>query len=125
MELKLKNVSKDYGSVLAVDNVNYSMETGVYGLLGVNGAGKTTLMTMLCTVTCPSAGGITWDGDDIFELEEDYRGLLGYLPQDFGYYPDLSVFDYLMSSFSSSFSPSPPPTSSPCLLLVLPFLQNK
>lgn len=96
MELKLKNVSKDYGSVLAVDNVNYSMETGVYGLLGVNGAGKTTLMTMLCTVTCPSAGGITWDGDDIFELEEDYRGLLGYLPQDFGYYPDLSVFDYLM-----------------------------
>ena len=96
MELKLKNVSKDYGGVLAVDNVNYSMETGVYGLLGVNGAGKTTLMTMLCTVTCPTAGEITWNGEDIFGLGEDYRELLGYLPQDFGYYPDLSISDYLM-----------------------------
>lgn len=96
MGLRFKNVSKDYGGVLAVDNVNYSMETGVYGLLGVNGAGKTTLMTMLCTVTRPTAGEITWEGEDIFGLGEGYRDLLGYLPQDFGYYPDLSVSDYMM-----------------------------
>lgn len=96
MELRFKNVSKKYGEVLAVDDVTYSMETGVYGLLGVNGAGKTTLMTMLCTVTCPTTGAITWDGKDIFELGEEYRDVLGYLPQDFGFYPDLSVFDYMM-----------------------------
>lgn len=96
MELRFKDVSKIYGEVLAVDNVSYSMETGVYGLLGVNGAGKTTLMTMLCTVTPPTSGEITWDGNDIFGLGERYRDLLGYLPQDFGFYPDLSVFDYMM-----------------------------
>lgn len=96
MELRFKNVSKKYGEVFAVDNVSYSMETGVYGLLGVNGAGKTTLMTMLCTVTRPTAGEITWDGNDIFGLGERYRDLLGYLPQDFGFYPDISVSDYMM-----------------------------
>lgn len=96
MELGFKGVSKLYGDVLAVDNVSYSMETGVYGLLGVNGAGKTTLMTMLCAVTRPTAGEITWDGKDIFGLGERYRDLLGYLPQDFGFYPDLSVSDYMM-----------------------------
>ena len=72
------------------------METGVYGLLGVNGAGKTTLMKMLCMVTRPTAGEIRWNGEDIFRLEERYRDLLGYLPQDFGYYPNLSVSDYMM-----------------------------
>ncbi len=96
MELRFKGVSKQYGDVLAVDNVSYSMETGVYGLLGVNGAGKTTLMTMLCAVTRPTAGEITWDGKDIFGLGERYRDLLGYLPQDFGFYPDLSVSNYMM-----------------------------
>lgn len=96
MGLSLKNVSKNYGEVFAVDDVSYSMETGVYGLLGVNGAGKTTLMKMLCTVIRPTAGEITWDGNDIFRLGERYRDLLGYLPQDFGFYPDLSVSDYLM-----------------------------
>mgnify|MGYP001035179143 CR=1 FL=1 len=87
---------KKCGETLEVDDVTYSMETGVYGLLGVNGAGKTTLMTMLCTVTCPTSGEITWNGMDIFGLGEEYRDILGYLPQDFGYYSDLSVSDYLM-----------------------------
>lgn len=96
MELRVKNVSKKYGEVFAVDDVSYSMETGVYGLLGVNGAGKTTLMTMLCAVTRPTTGEITWDGNDIFGLGERYRDLLGYLPQNFGFYPDLSVSDYMM-----------------------------
>ncbi len=96
MELSFKNVSKNYGGIVAVDDITYTMETGVYGLLGVNGAGKTTLMKMLCTVTRPTAGEITWNGEDIFRLEERYRDLLGYLPQDFGYYPNLSVSDYMM-----------------------------
>ncbi len=96
MELSFKNVSKNYGGIVAVDDITYTMETGVYGLLGVNGAGKTTLMKMLCTVTRPTAGEITWNGEDIFRLEKRYRDLLGYLPQDFGYYPNLSVSDYMM-----------------------------
>ena len=96
MELKLKSVSKDFGGVHAVDGVTHSMKKGVYGLLGVNGAGKTTLMRMLCTVIRPTCGEITWDGKDIFELGAAYRDILGYLPQDFGYYPDLSIYDYMM-----------------------------
>lgn len=96
MELRFENVSKIFGEVHAVDHVTYTMSKGVYGLLGLNGAGKTTLMRMLCTVTSPTEGIITWNGNDIFKLGEKYRGKLGYLPQDFGYYPNLTVYDYLM-----------------------------
>lgn len=72
------------------------MQKGVYGLLGVNGAGKTTLMRMLCTLTMPDCGTITWDGKDIFKMGSAYRQILGYLPQDFGYYPYLTIKDYMM-----------------------------
>lgn len=95
MELKLENLTKQFGKVKAVDNVNFVMRNGVYGLLGVNGAGKTTLMRMMCTLLKPTAGRITCCGDDIFNMKENYRKILGYLPQDFGYYPDFSVRDYL------------------------------
>ena len=72
------------------------MGKGIYGLLGVNGAGKTTLMRMLCTIVQPSQGQILWEGKNIWELGGKYREILGYLPQDFGYYPDLTVYDYMM-----------------------------
>lgn len=96
MELTLNNVSKNYAGVKAVDGITYSMEKGVYGLLGVNGAGKTTLMKMLCTLIPPTKGEIAWNGNDIFSSGAAYRDILGYLPQDFGYYPDLSIHDYMM-----------------------------
>ena len=96
MELQFKNVTKAYGDVHAVDHVTHSMEKGVYGLLGVNGAGKTTLMRMLCTAINPTSGEILWNGKDIFSLGASYRGILGYLPQNYGFYPDLSVYDYMM-----------------------------
>ena len=96
MVLELKNVTKDFSDVHAVDHVSFSMKKGVYGLLGVNGAGKTTLMRMLCTLIRPTAGEILWDGKNILALGADYRNVLGYLPQDFGYYPDLSIYDYMM-----------------------------
>ena len=96
MELRFKNVTKYFANVCAVDGINYSMGKGVYGLLGVNGAGKTTLMRMLCTIVQPTHGEIMCNGKNIFELGAAYRDILGYLPQDFGYYPDLSIYDYMM-----------------------------
>ena len=96
MALILDGLTKTFSSFPAVNNLSYTMDTGVYGLLGVNGAGKTPLMRMLCTLLTPPSGTITWDGQDIFSLGSAYRNLLGYLPQDFGYYPDFSVQDYLL-----------------------------
>jgi len=96
MELRIEDLTKRFQGTTAVSQVTYTMEKGVYGLLGVNGAGKTTLMRMLCTLLKPSEGRILLDGEDIFAMGADYRKLLGYLPQDFGYYPDLTVKDYLM-----------------------------
>ena len=67
MELSINNVTKQFKVKKAVDDISFSMKNGVYGLLGVNGAGKTTLMRMLCTLTTPDCGMITWDGKDIFK----------------------------------------------------------
>lgn len=96
MELKLKNLTKEFQDFTAVDHINYTMHNGVYGLLGANGAGKTTLMRMLCTLLKPTEGSITCNGKDIFSMEGEYRKLLGYLPQEFGFYPEFSVQDYLL-----------------------------
>lgn len=96
MELEMRELTKEFQGTRAVDGVTLKMGAGVYGLLGVNGAGKTTLMRMLCTLIRPSSGRITWEGRDIFALGGDYRRLLGYLPQEFGFYPEFSVQDYLM-----------------------------
>ena len=96
MELTISDLTKDFGSFRAVDQVTFTMHSGVYGLLGINGAGKTTLMRMLTTLIPPTGGEIRWDGQDVFRMDSAYRKLLGYLPQDFGYYPDFSIYDYLM-----------------------------
>ncbi len=96
MELKISNLTKHFGDVTAVQNVSYTLRNGVYGLLGVNGAGKTTLMRMLTTLIQPTSGCITWNGKDIFQMDGEYRRLLGYLPQDYGFYPDFTVQDYLL-----------------------------
>lgn len=96
MELTISDLTKNFGSFRAVDHVTFTMHSGVYGLLGVNGAGKTTLMRMLTTLIRPTEGEIRWDGQDVFHMDSAYRKLMGYLPQDFGYYPDFSIYDYLM-----------------------------
>ena len=96
MELTISNLTKEFGSFRAVDDVSCHLNCGVYGLLGVNGAGKTTLMRMLTTLVNPTSGEIRLDGQDIFALDRDYRRQLGYLPQDFGFYPDFTVKEYLM-----------------------------
>ncbi|MDO4345254.1 MAG: ABC transporter ATP-binding protein [Eubacteriales bacterium] len=96
MKLILDNLTKKFGKFVAVDHINLTMTNGVYGLLGVNGAGKTTLMRMLCTLLKPTGGTIRCDGKDIFKMDGEYRNLLGYLPQDFGFYPEFTVKDYLL-----------------------------
>lgn len=96
MELAISNLTKRFQDVTAVDSVTYTMTNGVYGLLGLNGAGKTTLIRMLCTLIRPDDGSIICNGKNIFEMGGAYRNLLGYLPQDFGFYPDFTVKDYLM-----------------------------
>lgn len=96
MRLELNDLTKKFGDFTAVDHMNLTMTNGVYGLLGVNGAGKTTFMRMLCTLLHPTSGSITCNGKDIFQMDAEYRKLLGYLPQDFGFYPEFTVQDYLM-----------------------------
>lgn len=96
MELEMNNLTKKFGDFTAVKQLNLSMTRGVYGLLGKNGAGKTTFMRMLCTLLTPTEGNILCDGRDIFKMEGEYRKLLGYLPQDFGFYPEFTVRDYLL-----------------------------
>lgn len=94
MELMIDRVSKQYKNKIAVDRINLTLKKGIYGLLGANGAGKTTLMRMICGILTPTSGTITYDGLDV--SEEEYRAILGYLPQDFGYYPNFSGKDFLL-----------------------------
>ena len=96
MELQLDRVTKQYGTKLAVDRMNLSMKAGVYGLLGANGAGKTTLMRLLCDILNPTSGEIRYDGQNIHVMGEEYRSLLGYLPQNFGYYPEFTAEKFML-----------------------------
>ena len=94
MELKIDRVSKQYKNKIAVDRLSANLHTGVTGLLGTNGAGKTTLMRMICGVLTPTGGEITYNGMPV--SEERYRSVLGYLPQEFGCYPEFSGRDFLL-----------------------------
>ncbi|MBZ5637834.1 MAG: ABC transporter ATP-binding protein [Acidobacteriia bacterium] len=96
MQLVLEDVSKVYrGRVEALRGVRMSLGAGVFGLLGPNGAGKSTLMRILATVTRPTAGRVAWNGVDVVREPDRLRTVLGYLPQDFGVYPNLSAVEFL------------------------------
>ena len=95
MELEIRNVTKRYHNKTAVADVSLTLTAGVWGLLGANGAGKTTLMRMLAGILQPTDGKILCDGVEIGALGAAYRGKLGYLPQEFGFYPEFTVQDYL------------------------------
>ncbi|WP_312941674.1 ABC transporter ATP-binding protein [Oscillibacter sp.] len=96
MELSLDRLTKHFGSKIAVDCISTKLTPGVYGLLGANGAGKTTLMRMLCGILEPTSGDVLYDSQSILSMGGEYRNVLGYLPQDFGYYPDYSAQEFLM-----------------------------
>ena len=91
MALVLENVSKLYGDTVALDRTSLALNCGIYGLLGPNGAGKTTLMRIMTDLLAPSTGRVLLDGQDISALGEEFRKRLGYLPQDFGVYPNFTV----------------------------------
>ena len=95
-ELLLDRLTKQYGSKIAVDCVSATLKPGVYGLLGANGAGKTTLMRMLCAILESTSGEVLLNGKEITSLGAAYRNVLGYLPQDFGYYPNYTAMEFLM-----------------------------
>ncbi len=94
--LEIRNVVKKFGKdVTAVDHVSLSLGSGVVGLIGHNGAGKTTLMQMIATLTRPTSGTILFDGADIAARPDAIRTRLGFLPQDFGVYPNLSALEFM------------------------------
>ena len=93
--LSIEHVTKKDGNFTALEDVNLTFANGVYGLLAPNGAGKTTLMKMLATLLHPTSGTIRWDGEEILAMGEEYRGLLGYLPQEPGYYKNYSPKQFL------------------------------
>ena len=96
MELSVDRLTKHYGRKIAVDCVSASLKPGVYGLLGANGAGKTTLMRMMCAILESTSGEVLLDGKEIISMGGDYRNVLGYLPQDFGYYPGYTAQEFLL-----------------------------
>lgn len=96
MELSIDRLTKHYKNKIAVDCVSAVLKPGVYGLLGANGAGKTTLLRMLCAILESTSGEVFLNGKDIIEMGADYRNVLGYLPQDFGYYPGYTAMEFLM-----------------------------
>lgn len=103
MEIILEHVTKHFKDKSnknnpikkAVEDVSLHLTPGVWGLLGANGSGKTTLMRMVCGIMKPTAGRICYDGIDIAHLDDAYRDIIGYLPQEFGFYPEFTVQQYL------------------------------
>lgn len=96
MQLTISHLSKQYRrDFWGLRDFSLELTAGVIGLLGPNGAGKSTLMRILATITRPTEGTVTWDGADILKSPDSLRAVLGYLPQDFGVYPNLSAVEFL------------------------------
>ncbi len=95
MELYINHISKQFSDKTAVSDITLKVGAGIWGLLGANGAGKTTLMRIIAGIMKPTSGQIEYDGLPIDTLKESYRDIFGYLPQEFGFYPEFTVKDYL------------------------------
>jgi ABC-2 type transport system ATP-binding protein len=96
MQLTIEKVSKKYGQFWALKDINLTLNRGVIGFLGPNGAGKTTLLRIISTLMKPDSGRVCWCGMNIADYGLEFRRVLGYLPQGFGYYPNFTVTQFLM-----------------------------
>ena len=96
MKLSFEHISKLYGDTAALHQIDLTLGSGVYGLLGPNGAGKTTLMRIMTDLLAPSTGRVLLDGQDIAVMGAAFRKKLGYLPQDFGVYPNFTAEQFLL-----------------------------
>ena len=96
LELTLDNLTKRYGAKAAVNGITCTLNHGIYGLLGANGSGKTTLLRMVCGILEATEGTVRYGGSAIGKPGADYRRILGYLPQDFGYYPEFTARRFLL-----------------------------
>ncbi|MFU8690921.1 ABC transporter ATP-binding protein [Rossellomorea sp. FS2] len=95
MQLSIQNLSKLYTNKTAINDLSINLKPGITGLLGPNGAGKSTFMKILAGIEQPSGGTVTWNGASLEEQINRYRKVLGYLPQDFGVYPNLTPIEFL------------------------------
>jgi ABC-type multidrug transport system ATPase subunit len=96
MKLTISNVSKSFKKRIALQNISFELQPGIYGLLGPNGAGKTSLMKIIADIMVPTSGEVSLDGAPVKELGENYRNLLGYMPQNLGVYLDFTAEQYLL-----------------------------
>lgn len=96
MKLEINNLTKTFSDTIALNDLNLTLNPGVYGLLGANGSGKTTLFRLICGVMKADAGEILYDDQDILLNGDAFRSVLGFLPQDFSYYPDFSGLKFML-----------------------------
>lgn len=96
MKLKVSNVSKSFKKAVALQSISFELQPGIYGLLGPNGAGKTSLMKIIADIMAPTSGEVFLDGTPVKKLGENYRNLLGYMPQNLGVYRDFTAEQYLL-----------------------------
>ena len=96
MKLEIKNITKTFDGLKALDNVSLTLNKGVYGLLGANGSGKTTLFRLICGVIKSDDGEILYNNKDVSANSEAFRSILGFLPQDFSYYPDFTGIKFML-----------------------------
>lgn len=99
MEITIENLSKNYGNKIALNNLSLNISSGMFGLLGANGAGKTTFMRILSTTLRKTSGTIKIDGNIVKDINE-LRKYIGYLPQEFSFYPNFTVYE-IMDYFSA------------------------
>lgn len=96
MTLEIKNVTKSFENAVVLNDISIVLEPGIYGLLGANGSGKTTLMRIICGIIKANKGVVIYNGEETNKKPDSFRTILGFLPQDFRYYPDFTGFKFLL-----------------------------